>query len=329
MPENPFIEQAVPDPVFSNFDLPLRRTFYALGFPLELETNSEDVIQAAQEGWGAFTQTFAEAPVRLSVAVAESDSGAALPVQSTIHARGHLMSIIANRENFAVCDFDQGYAFAWVTRRVAADHPLLRYRFLTSAGTTLVEQRALASLHGALIVRNGSGVMLCGDSFAGKSTLAYAAARVGWTFVSDDGTHLVRSRCDRYAMGDPYTIRFRDDAPGLFPELAERMPVIRPNGKIAIEIFTRELPIVTAPGCVIDHLVFLNRDQPGSAHLRRLDKQRVAESWQDYASFGAERTRAAQRECYQRLLDADCWELDYSSLDDAIARLERLVDSGG
>ena len=327
MQETPFIEEFVPDPVLADFELPLRCTFYPLGFPLELETNSEDVLEAASEGWGAFTQAFAETPVRLCLGVTETD-GEALPEQSVVRARGHLMSILAGADNFAVCDFEQGFAYGWVTRAVAADHPLLRYRFLTSAGSTLVEQRVFASLHGALVLRNGTGVLLCGDSFAGKSTLAYACARAGWKFVSDDGTFLVRSRCDRYALGDPHSVRFRDDAPGLFPELAEHMPVVRPNGKIAIEVFTRELPIATAPGCVIDHLVFLNRNRPGAARLRPRDSERVRESWEHLASFGAERTRAAQRQCYERLLDAGLWEMDYSNLDDAIARLERLVDSG-
>ena len=86
------------------------------------------------------------------------------------------MQVFADPENFLICDFNQGLAFGWVTRAVAADHALLRYRFSTCGAMMLIAQRALAPLHGALIVRNGCGVMLCGESFAGKSTLAYAAA---------------------------------------------------------------------------------------------------------------------------------------------------------
>jgi hypothetical protein len=328
MPENPSTEQATVDPVLCNARLALRRTFYPYGFPLLLESNSDDVLQAAEEGWGAFTQAFEEVPVRFCLGVKDGDSGP-LPFPSVIRSRGHLMSVAANEHNFAVCDFEQGFAFGWVTPEVAADHSLLRYRFLTAAGSTLVEQRSLAPLHAALIARQGVGVLLCGESFAGKSTLAYACARAGWTFISDDGTFLVRSRADRYAVGDPYTIRFRDDAPELFPELAEHLPVIRPNGKIGIEAFTRELPVTTAPGCVIDYLVLLNRHHPGSVRLRRGAPDKFQETWDDYTSFGSEPTRAAQRQCYQRLADAGLWEMDYSDLDDAIARLERLVDSGG
>jgi hypothetical protein len=296
-----------------------------------LETNSRDVIQAAEEGWGAFDRMFNQDPVRICLAVSENDSEPPSQVP-VVRAREHLMSIVADAENFLLCDFDRGFAFGWVTRSTAADHPVLRYQFLTAGAATLAEQRALAPLHGALVVRNGTGVMLCGDSFAGKSTLAYACARTGWTYVSDDATFLVRGRDDRYAIGDPHGIRFRTDAPDLFPELADHLPTVRPNGKIAIEVLTRDLGISIAPGCVVDHVVFLDRERhrehPGPASVHRYPEERALEEWAQYAVLGTEDVRAAQRRCHERLLRAGLWKMQYSDLDDAVARLERLVDRG-
>src|SRR5262249_13705948 len=156
---------------------------------------------------------------------------------------------------------------AWITEAVAQDHALLRYRFLIAGGATLIEQQSCASLHCGLVVRNGRGVAFLGDTFAGKSTLAYACGRTGWSFVSDDGVFLVRERHDRYGAGDPYTIRLREDAKLLFPELADQLAVTRPNGKQSLEIRTRDLPIRLAQGCSIDHIVFLNRSE-GAATAR-------------------------------------------------------------
>lgn len=327
MPECSHLERVKVDPTLCQFDLPLHRRYFPFGFPLDLETNSAEVILAAQEGWGHFSRAFDEPPVRLVVGVTDSDSVPSEPC-STFRSRDHLMFVVADPENFLTFDFSSGFAFGWITRAVAADHPFLRYRFLNAA-VMLIEQSALAALHGALLMRNDCGVMLCGDSFAGKSTLAYACARTGWTYISDDGTFLVRNRADRYAVGDPHTIRFREDAINLFPELADQMPVVRPNGKIAIEMFTHALPIDTAPGCSIGHVVFLNRQQHGYAHLRHYPKDQASEDWEKYASFGTDQVRAAQRRCHQRLLQAGIWELTYSHFDDAVARLEQLVDSGG
>jgi hypothetical protein len=328
MTEKSILEMVLPDPVLSAFELPLSARFYPFGFPLDLATNSSHVMQAAEDGWGAFVQQFDETPVRMHLGVAPS-SNAQLPPQSIFRSREHLMFFVADAENFMVCDFEQKFGFGWTTELVAADHGVVRYRFLTAAGLTLIEQQSAASLHCGLVIRNGVGVALMGDSFAGKSTLSYACARAGWTFVSDDGVLQVRNRSDRYAVGDPYAIRLRDDAGKLFPELQDRMPIRRPNGKIGIEIFTRDLPIRTAPGCSIDHVVFLNRNEPGTARIRRYSKDEALHWCERYVTFGTREVREAQFGCYQRLLSAGIWEMRYSDLDEAVARLEQLVDSGG
>jgi hypothetical protein len=324
----PPLEQISPDPVLADFAFPLRARFYPLGFPLILETNSADVMQAMSEGWGAVQQSFDTAPMRLCLGVGAGDT-TELPPPSTFRSREHMMSVFADPDNFVVCDFNRNFTFGWVTRPVAANHPVLRYRFLSAAVLMMVEQMALAPLHSALIVRNGCGVALAGDSFAGKSSLAYACSRAGWTFVCDDSAFLVRNRSGRYAIGDPCTIRLREDARRLFPELAERMVVARPNGKLGIEVFTRELPIATASQCSIEHLVFLNRREPGPARLRRYPKDDALAWCEQVVTFGTSEVRAAQTRCYRPLANAGVWELFYQDFSDAIAGLEQLVDCGG
>jgi hypothetical protein len=332
MPEESSSVRVTADPVLSAVELPLRRTFYPLGYPLVLETNSHDVLQAAEESWGAFERMFDTDPVHVCLGVAEGDSESPAPAP-VIRAREHLMSIVADPENFMLCDFDRGFAFGWVTPGTAADRPLLRYQFLAAGGTTLAQQRAFAPLHGALVVRNQTGVLLCGDSRAGKSTLAYACARAGWSYVSDDGTFLVRDRDDRYAIGDPHGIRFRTDAPRLFPELSGHLPRVRPNGKLAIEVCTRDLGISTAPGCIVHHVVFLDREHHlehlGPASVHHCPADRALEYWAQYTILGSGDIRAAQRRCHERLLRGGLWRMQYSCLDDAITRLGLLVDQGG
>jgi hypothetical protein len=317
--------QVTSDPALAAFELPLRKTFFPLGYPLDLETNSRDVLLAAEESWGAQERMFIRDPVRICLGVSENDSGTRGPL-AAIRAREHLMSIVADAENYLLCDFEQGFAFGWVTPNTAADRALLRYQFLAAGGIALVQQRAFAPLHGALVMRNGSGVMFCGDSAAGKSTLAYACARAGWTYVTDDGTFLVRNRDDRYAIGDQNSIRFRPDSSDLFPELADHVPLFRPNGKLAIELRPSALGISTASGCNVDHVVFLDREDHGPASVHRYPEDRALEYWAQYTVLGPNDIRMAQRRCQERLLDAGLWRLRYSQLDDAVARLEQLVD---
>ena len=94
-------------------------------------------------------------------------------------------------------------------------------------------------------------------------------------------------------------------------------------------MFTRELPIATALGCGIDHFVHLNRFEPGPVRLDRYPVELLRESCAQTVAYGTAEVRAAQLRCYDRLEGAGIWELRYSRLDDAIARLEQLVDSGG
>jgi hypothetical protein len=249
--------------------------------------------------------------------------------RSYFRSRGHLLSIFADPDNFMICDFSQRFAFGWVTRTVASDHPLVRYRFLHPVAQMLLEQVALAPVHGALVVRNNCGVLLCGESFAGKSTLSYACSRDGWTYVTDDAAHLFRNRSDRYAIGDPHTLRLREEAVRFFPELGERMAVVRPNGKVAIEMFTRELGIETALGAQVEHIVFLDRTESGGVRLRPYAKCQAMQEFESHAVFGVSDVRAAQKSCYERLLGgAGLWELQYAHLNDAVARLEQLADTG-
>jgi hypothetical protein len=326
-PQQLIAEQVQPDTFLAGFDLRLCHTFHPLGFPVRLETNSREVIEAAKEGWSEFTQAFDGPPLRLCLGVIDSGQPV-LTLKSVFSAREHLATLFADPANFVVCDFRENFSFGWVTRGLAMDHSLLRYRFLLPTAHMMAEQKALAPVHAALVAKDGAGVMLCGDSMAGKSTLAFACARAGWSYVTDDGTFLVRGEADRYAIGDFSNVRLREDAVRFFPELGNRMAVVRPNGKVALEIPTRELPIRTLPGHSVDHVVYLDRCESAGATLLPHSRELAIEDWKQHVPFGTAAVRNAQMECHRRLLSAGMWSMRYAHLDDAIARLERLVATG-
>lgn len=314
---------ATDDIILHDVPLPLRATFFPLGFPLDLATNSEAVIAAAKESWSPFQKVWPETPISMSLAVTEHEDPR-LPPRPKFRSHLHLMSIVADAQNQVICDFSRGFGTGWITHPVAENPEFLRLRFLEAPVMSLLVAAHLAPMHGALVTRQGVGVALCGESFAGKSTLAYACARNGWTFVCDDGTFLRRNSEDRYAVGNPYSIRFREDAKFLFPELAGFRVAQRHNGAMGIEARTADLPVETANGCSIDHMVFLRRSRSGSPSINRFAKSEALRWLEKATLYGPEDVQASQRHAYRRLLDASVWELHYSDLSDAVNLLDQL-----
>src|SRR5271155_5691685 len=205
------------DPLLRNVDLPLRRVFHPLGFSVEVITNAEEVLAAAEESWSSLAMMFPEPPLELRIAVSESRSGTCPPAP-VYRAQKNLLSVVADAQNFAVCDRDHGFAFAWIDRELLGHRGYLRYHFLESIALNLLSSFYVTPLHAACVEFAGKGVLLCGNSGAGKSSLAFACARAGWKYISDDASYLVHRETTRRIAGNARQVRLRPSARELFPE---------------------------------------------------------------------------------------------------------------
>ncbi len=325
------VEEAAPvlDPLQFELDLPLRAEFYPLGFPLGLETNSAEVIAAAAESWGAFRPAFDRAPLRVRVAVSDDGAGEAPPDPSW-SGQQHLMAIVSDSRHYAVCDFERGFAFCRLSRAAAANRAWMRFHYLETIAYSTLAVLYLAPVHAACVAREGFGVLLAGASGAGKSSLALACARRGWTYLSDDSSFVELGGDGLTVIGRPHQIRFRESAAELFPELQGRLAQRRPNGRTAIEVRTSDLPGVrTANQCRAGAVVFLDRREDGPAGLAELDAETaLARCMEGSPTYGS-RVRSAHEEALRRLAGVGAYELTYSRLEDAVGELERLAARGG
>lgn len=316
------------DPLLYQTPFPYRRTFYPFGFAATVTTNCEQIIVAAEESWGRFEQTRTEPPVEMRLAV--SDSGASeRPAPMMPRGQGHLIATVHDASNFLICDLRSGFAFGWLTPAVACDRSYCRYYFLENYVTLLLQGLYLTPAHAACVALHDQGVLLLGQSEAGKTTLSYACARRGWTYVSDDGLNLVRKSCDRVVVGNPHQIRFRPHAKVLFPELSEYVPAERPNGKPNLELDTAELNIAVAPEARAEHLVFLNRNPSGPQRIAKFDKDEAYDRLAWTICCGEDSLREEQRASLRRLLGVPLYEMQYYDLEWAEQRLRSLVENGG
>ncbi len=316
-----------PNPVLGNIDLPLSETYYPLGFTLAIATNSEDVLEAARESWGAFPRAFAKPAIELRVGVlAENPAWPSSP--HFVRSERHLIAWLQSPSDFSFCDMKKGFGFCRVGARTAANRPHLRYYYLEAMAYTLLEALYLTPIHAACVALHGQGLLLCGESEAGKSSLAYACARGGWTFVSDDVSYLVRGGDSHVLVGNPHLIRLREPARDLFPELRQHPVILRGQGDRAIELATKDLPnVVTAPHSPVRYILLLNR-QPGSTpQLTPFSKAEALRQMEQVLCLGEQDLRDAQAASLRRLLSAEVFEFRYSSLDAALPELRALVES--
>ncbi|MDE3110603.1 MAG: aldolase [Acidobacteriota bacterium] len=292
-----------------------------------METNSEHVIAAAQQSWGHFRPLFTERPVRLSIGVTKS-CGNERPIAPVVRSRRHLLSTVAGSDDFACCDLREGFGFAWLNCNTAADHAHLRYYYLEALVYSMLQSLYLTPLHAACVARDGRGLLLCGESEAGKSTLAYACARSGFTYISDDATYLIRSSDQNKVIGNPHLVRLREPARELFSELSACPITLRAQGDRAMELATADFrDLVTASHASIDYIVFLNRQCSGPPELIRLPRQRVLHWFEKPLCLGDSEIQQAQTNSLRRLLSCVVFEFRYSDLACAVTALESLLSS--
>jgi hypothetical protein len=297
-----------------------KETFYPLGFPVIVATDNQAVLKAAHIEWDAWTPRgprFDEPPIVLTFHVSPEDRE--LPETSGFDAHLHQFSFVADSKNHAICDTRTHTGVAWITAAAAEDPAWLRYHFLEAMALEMIVSLHMTPFHAACVTnKQGSGVLLCGDSESGKSSLSYACARRGWAYLSDDATYLIRNRAsERIVVGHPHRIRLRPDAPRLFPELSAFEPSRRGNGKMSMEI-----SMAGARQTRIDRIILLKRTPHN--RLNQVNESFARSLCEPIFYWWDPEISASQQAAFDTLLKSvTVHTLEYSNLDAAIDLLER------
>jgi len=306
-------------------ELPLERVFFPLGYPMRISTNSSQVLRAAEESWGPYQSEFPGPELRLRIAVSKDDG----PPQFLVpvcRTQWHMWVNVADEHNFAISDLSRGLGFCVLAPAVVEDSGYIRYHFIEAMAYSMLAYLYLTPLHAGCVALNGRGILLFGPSGAGKSCLAFACAKRGWTYVSDDGSSLIRGRDDLIVIGKPYRIRFRESAADLFPELQGLRASAPGNGEPSIEIDTTEMPdMTTATRCRIERVVFLNRIPSGPAQLIPMAEQEALRRLESELPLFEQTVHEAQKASLLSLVKLPAVTLHYSDFDSALDRLRELL----
>jgi hypothetical protein len=304
-------------------ELPHRGVFYPLGYPVEIITNDTAVLEAAHESFGHSRLSHACEALQIQVGV--SHGGAPdCPPEPTRREYNHLYSLVADVNNQALLDLRSCINFTWVTSAAVNSRIYFRYNFLEKAVYLLLGASVVTDLHAACVSKNGKGVLLVGDSGAGKSTLAYACARAGWTYTSDDTSYLINDSRVPRVIGHSHRARFRPSAKALFPELERFGLTPRLEGKFSIEVPISELPVEnTATESTVEFIVYLNRIPSATRRLIRLPNGTATErACRELYSAGE--IRAKHERILEILSDIPTYELQYCDLSQGMLALDLL-----
>lgn len=312
--------------LLSNMDLPLRRTFYPLGFAVEIITNDACVLEAAFESFGHRRLCRGSAALQVRIGIIEGRS-AECPPEPVRREFNHLYSLVADPENQALLDLKTCTSFTWLTTSALANTLYFRYNFLEKVVYLLLGASVVTDMHAACVSKAGRGILLCGDSGFGKSTLAYACAKAGWTYTSDDTCYLINGLGTPRVIGHSHRIRFRPEAKRLFPELESNTVTPRMEGKPSIEVPVSVLPAIHAtPEAAVHSIVYLKRDPSAEARLIKLPSG-TATTRSRKELFSAGEIRSMHEKILESLSTIPTYDLLYGDLSGAIEQLDHLTQT--
>lgn len=216
-----------------------RALFPVLGVPIELQSNSPEVLDAAERALGQWQALAPElidpAPARVARVVVHPGSVPYWPREPFAH-RSHSGWLLAtNSSCMLAAQMDRGEALAFVTPELVADEAHFRYNVLESMALALASRHDRVPVHAGAVVYAGRAVLLAGQSTAGKSTLCYACVRDGFELLAEDVIYVSMARGLRL-WGHSRHIHLLPDAPRHFPELASVPALVQANGKLKLAV---------------------------------------------------------------------------------------------
>jgi hypothetical protein len=305
------------DPLHWGTPIRFQADFNPIGTPIRVESNHEAVIQVAQENFGRYGKPKPGEPPRFLLRVCIDPIHRAGPPwpKPSFRSLNHLVHIACGDSNFAIADLDTGVCIGFVTEAMVEDASFFKSTFLDCLFYVLAVHHDYTPVHCSGVVSAGRGVLICGISGTGKTTLAYACVRSGLQVLSDDVVHLrIDSESSRLRLwGRPWFLRLVPEAGRFFQELHGLQPQLRSDHEWYLEIdVERRFPGSAVVSCEPQALVFLERHQDNKTRLQPLDvdsalKRLMKDIYADETSV-IERHRQA----LVRLLRTPAYILNYS-----------------
>jgi hypothetical protein len=132
----------------------------------------------------------------------------------------------------ALCDVNSRRVHVSYPESEASDPWLLAHLFFTVPLAELLKRRGLYMVHAAGLAVAGQGLLVAGQSGAGKTTLALALLRAGFDFLADDTVFLSLGKNGLRILAFPDEVDVTAQTLGFFPELQRLTHTSKPSGRL-------------------------------------------------------------------------------------------------
>ncbi len=225
----------IADPFRERERLTETRTLYVLGADVEFRSNDRRLLALAVHAFGGlprhrWRRTRCALRIQLRLVPRASKTRAVPPAPRFTSGVECLVATV-DADNFAIVDPGRHAAVVQVSSDMLAHPYHVRYELIEFAAITLATRaQSLLPLHAACVGRRGRGLLLLGDSGAGKSSFVLAAALQGLELLAEDSVFV--HPAERRATGVAAFVHVRPSGVRLVRSARvrariERAPMIR------------------------------------------------------------------------------------------------------
>jgi hypothetical protein len=293
--------------------------FRMAGRILEVETNFELALDFLQSGFPRPVAASGSADFLLRARVeGKSRTGTRWTVPS-MRGVNHLVYAGFDADNSLLIDLRRRLAISRFSAAFAADRDfwlrMIVPLVLGVAGASL----GITALHCACVLKDSHGLILSGPSGAGKSTLAWALARHGFEFLSDEWTYFSSHEGKLRAWGLPAPLKLLPDAAVFFPELETMRVGTALNGERAYQFDPTDMPGVRrVESCEPRWLIFLERDRNSNLSLGEISPQEAMVRLEEGLLAEEPSAAESQRTTLRALVGERCALLRHGSSPEAV-----------
>ncbi len=291
---------------------PLCETFIVAGATTEIRTNSESILAVAEECFPRLRERSSVCELRMRFWV-DPDGGSQPPWPLPyFRGLGHRIFGGFDSESSVIIDLQSRRISGRFSPALAADDNYWKRVVFPRLITAVAPAIGVAELHCACLSWNGCGLVLFGAPGAGKSTLALALARHGFSLLSEDWTYFSRCDADLAAWGLPTGVKLLPDAVRHFSELVQFETSIGLNGEEAYQTQPdRDFGISLAQCCRPKWLVLLDRKEEPAFDITMMSSAQAAEILCRDLLVQSPKVFDQQQRLVQRLVANGCLRLQY------------------